>query len=907
MRLFHRLLSRTVGVGAILLLLCASISQAQWVGAPSLLPSNPPGLWGASGEYYDGKIYVFGGFSDGQFTTASWTLNVAGSAPSWMQGTRMSETNYFSSSAVLDDKIYIFGGLVNDNTPNTAVQAFDPSTTSFSQPTELPRPSWRAVTVGIGSKAYIIGGVTLRNSQPIYTQSMLVFDATTDNVTEITTGAPYSGYDQAATVIGDTIYVVGGRGGETGGTLKLAYMGRVSPDGNSINWTPMADLPSAMALGVAGSLNGKLIVAGGISIVPGYRSAYLYDYDNDKWEPYYLTPVTDLASPIMTGDGDTPYLIGGSNNNMVWKATEGEPAPVAIYNQDNIFASVLTDGMTDRIMTIEGVSITNGGVVPLSVSVSIPPEAKDWLSASPQDIAPGSTSDFDFSIGASSLGYGMYNATATLTTNDMGNSTHDVNVFLYYGDPGVDQETRVVFEEGSGDWCPWCPAGHEVMKEVEEQFGEKVIVLSYHGGSPDEPLMISEGTQILNALQLSGWPNGSINRITFPGESGPMVGRGRWAEYVGEVLTTQPTAQPTGQASIEVEDYNFDPNSRRVTATVNVTTAVWTSYERLRLNAVIKEQGIYTRQADVNGTHPSYEQPHTVRQVWPDAIGRRFRSDTAGHIPPGTTLTQKVEFTVPASSGYDNIEIDPANSQIVFFVHRNDGSNYGEILQGYERELEGQPTPGPSLSIDWGTTAKEFLSGETAEYNFMVTNTRSEPADITITRAENNLPSGWSSEICTGTNDCNDATTVNYTIPVDGSHTFTLKVKSKRAETDETGEVRLVIEGPSDFRAEETYTSSTTVSSVAVPGEIAGLSMTSITPNPASSVARIDVSIPVGAETSLEIYTIDGEKGATLFEGRLEAGMRQIEADVSALESGKYVLVLTSGEKKVSRTMTIVH
>ncbi|MCE2504830.1 MAG: Omp28-related outer membrane protein, partial [Chlorobi bacterium] len=780
MRLFHRLLSRTVGVGAILLLLCASISQAQWVDAPSLPPSNPPGLLGASGEYYDGKIYVFGGVSGGQFTTASWTLNVAGGATSWMQGTRMSETNYFSSSAVLDDKIYIFGGLVNDNTFSTAVQAFDPSTTSFSQPTELPRPSWRAVTVGIGSKAYIIGGVTLRNNQSIITQSMLVFDATTDNVTEITTGAPYSGYDQAATVIDSTIYVVGGQ--DARGALNLAYMGRVSTDGNSINWTRMADLPSAMALGVAGSLNGKLIVAGGISQSQDIRSAYLYDYDNDKWEPYYLTPVTDLASPIMTGDGDTPYLIGGSNNNMVWKATEGEPAPVAIYNQDNIFASVLTDGMTT-----EGVSITNGGVVPLSVSVSIPPEAKDWLSASPQDIAPGSTSDFDFSIDASSLpADSTYNATATLTTNDMGNSTHDVNVFLYVGDPAVDQETRVVFEEGSGDWCPWCPAGHEVMKEVEEQFGEKVIVLSYHGGSRDEPLMISEGTQILNALQLSGWPNGSINRITFPGESGPMVGRGRWAEYVRKVLTTQPTAQ----ASIEVEDYNFDPNSRKVTATVNVTTAVWTSSERLRLNAVIKEQGIYTWQADVNGPHSSYEQPHTVRQVWPDAIGRRFRSDTEGHIPPGTTLTQKVEFTVPASSGYDNIEIDPANSQIVFFVHRNDGSNYGEILQGYERELEGQTTPGPSLSIDWGTTAKEFLSGDTAEYNFMVTNTRSEPANIKITREENDLPPGWSSEICTGTNDCNDATTVNYTIPVDGSHTFTLKVKSKRAETGETGNVR---------------------------------------------------------------------------------------------------------------------
>ena len=82
--------------------------------------------------------------------------------------------------------------------------------------------------------------------------------------------------------------------------------------------------------------------------------------------------------------------------------------------------------------------------------------------------------------------------------------------------------------------------------------------------------------------------------------------------------------------------------------------------------------------------------------------------------------------------------------------------------------------------------------------------------------------------------------------------------------------------------------------------------MRSITPNPASSVARIDVSIPVGSQTTLEIFTIGGEKVATLFEGRLEAGMRQIDADVSALESGKYLLVLKSGEKKVSRTITIV-
>ncbi|MGE3802011.1 MAG: kelch repeat-containing protein [Candidatus Kapaibacterium sp.] len=895
MNVFHKVLSRTVGTLAAFLFLCVGIAQAQWVDVASF----PSDRWAATGQYHNGKIYVFGGVTNGQLTTATSILDVAGS--SWSSGPALTGSRYYASSGVANNKIYIFGGLVNSQSFSTAITSFDPASNQFAQAGTLPRGSWQAASVSVGSRIYVFGGVTVSNNQAIYTQSMLVFDAATGSITDVPNGAPYAGYNQAATVIGNTIYVVGGEGN---GGLTTAFKGTVDGNGN-ISWTAIANLPAVVSRGAASSINGKLIVAGGVSAAEGYRGSYIYNEGTNTWAPYYLTPATAVY-PIMKGDGQTPYLIGGSGNAKTWKGTEGAPVAVANYNQDAIFASLLPGGQTTQ-----GVSITNGGVVGLQVSSTIPTNAQTWLSATNQTVAAGATTNYNFSINASSLAAGTYNTTVMLSTNDASNPTHEVNVYLYVGDPGVNQDSRVVFEEGSGDWCGFCPDGHRVMKTVEDQFGEKIIALSYHGGSGTEPLMVAEGPQIVSALGLPGWPSGSINRVRFPGESAPMVNRGSWASYIQQYLNSQPKAL----AQLEVEDYSFDPQTRIVSATVHVTASIWTAPEQLRLNVVTKQQGIFTTQVEYNTpsgtvTHPSYEQPNTVRHVWPNAVGQSFVPDAGqlafGNVPPGTKMTQEVEFTLPQSTGTGGYAIKPEDCEIAFFVHVNDGTNYGPVLQGFQRDLEGEPVVGPAISVDWGNASQEIVAGGTATYSFTVTNNRSEPAQITINRSNVNLPAGWTSEICTSTTECDDANNVTFTIPGDGTHMFYLKVISANGEIGESGTLRLIIQGPGDFLADQTYETSSKTSSVAVPGEVGGLSMTSITPNPASSVARIDVSIPVGGETSLEIYTVGGEKVATLFEGRLEAGMRQINADVSALESGKYILVLKSGDTKVSRTMTIV-
>ena len=407
-------------------------------------------------------------------------------------------------------------------------------------------------------------------------------------------------------------------------------------------------------------------------------------------------------------------------------------------------------------------------------------------------------------------------------------------------------------------------------------------------------------------LGTTGFPTAAINRIRFTGEDSLMVDRGNWTPYTEAVLAAFDRAPVT----LTIDEYEFNPETRTVTATVTATTADWLATNMsLGVTAVITQNNIYTPQVDyVDGNHDSYHQAHAVRHVWPSATGSSLSLTTTeiveGYATPGRTATKEISFTVPETSGQGGFEILPEDSHITFFVHASVAGQPSMILQAQQRELESEFVAGPAISVDFGDSYTKTINPEqTATFDVVVTNNTSEPASVTLTRGTNSMPSGWMSEICTGASDCNDADVVTFTIPGDGSHTFNLKVYGANAE--QTGEVLLVVTS-GDVTLQQEFTVNTGTASVRVAGESNGLSMGTVTPNPASTVARVEVTIPTAAETTLEVFTTSGEKVATLFQGRLESGTRQINADVTGLESGKYVLVLTSGETKVSRTLTVV-
>ena len=84
-----------------------------------------------------------------------------------------------------------------------------------------------------------------------------------------------------------------------------------------------------------------------------------------------------------------------------------------------------------------------------------------------------------------------------------------------------------------------------------------------------------------------------------------------------------------------------------------------------------------------------------------------------------------------------------------------------------------------------------------------------------------------------------------------------------------------------------------------------GLRLLQSTPNPVSASATIRFSTPRAADVSVEVYTLLGQRVATLVEGTLPAGDHAVTLDVSDLASGTYVYRLRAGAASATRSLVV--
>lgn len=907
MNRFHTLLLRSVAVAVSLFLVATTATQAQWTeSAP--VPSTGD-YWGFASAYVDGAIYTFGGVTNGSRTISNSSFKYTVATNTWSNGPTLGAAMYLTTGATVGGKVYIIGGQTGNFAPNTILNSlwiFDPANGSISAGPPLPKQTTAASAVGVGDKIYVFGGIVVNGANLQTHQDIQIFDTKTNSWTTSVGTFPYAAYNLHATTDGSTIWVGGGQAANGAG-FPNAFRGTIASD--VLTFTPLANLPNVIVAGGMDLLNGKPFIAGGNSTEEGYRGAWVYNSGQNRWDAFFSLPA-QRSSARMEGDGTTPYMIGGSGTLSVLKAEEGEPAPVAVIGNTSFTLTLEKDRSTNV-----NVQLGNQGTLELTASVAF--DNAPWASDANTTVMPGGSNNLVIPVSAQGLAEGRYQATGTLSTNDPTITNVTVEIDLWVVDDLVSMPNVAVFEESNGTWCPPCGTfGLPAVEATESQYGERVIVLSYHdkGGSRFDPMSITAGEQLNNRLGLNAYPTGAVQRIRWDGNSF-QIGSNQFANTVGAFLSTSETSN----AAVEVVDYKYDKQTRRVDAKVKVTSSIalnTSNGETMNLTTIIKEDGIRYTQAFSDKPAAVIEHTNVVRHFYPDNDGAPInfpaeaKTEDGFVIKPNGSSIVDVSFTVPeqtvpTSNGpVSSLPVTSENCHIVFMVSLNNGTALGQILGAVEMELETEGSTGPAISVDWGNTDKARIAAEeTYKADFTVTNNTSEDIQITLVRAGNSMPDGWWSKVCTGPSDCDDVDNLNYTIPGDGSHTFSVEVYGGSA--GETGSVRMVVQAGT-LGLDQTYEVETRVSSVAVPGELNGFSMTNVTPNPASSIARVDVTLPTAGSAMLEVYTTGGEKVATLFDGILEAGSRQIDADVSSIASGKYVLVLTSGETKVSRTLTVV-
>ncbi|ESP90629.1 MULTISPECIES: Kelch repeat-containing protein [Pseudoalteromonas] len=180
----------------------------------------------------------------------------------------------------------------------------------------LPIPLAESVYANVGKYIHVIGGKTISSETGKNVDSNAHYVLVNNAYWRKAKPASIKRNSAASAVVGDKIYVFGGRSASEGSkNLNHAEVYDTKMD----TWTTISPLPVASAGLSASVLDGKVIVTGGEVFGPNhqwklgkaFKHAWRYDPDTDKWETLPDMPQARHGHGSVTLN-NTLYLIGGA-------------------------------------------------------------------------------------------------------------------------------------------------------------------------------------------------------------------------------------------------------------------------------------------------------------------------------------------------------------------------------------------------------------------------------------------------------------------------------------------------------------------------------------------------------------------------------------------------------------------
>lgn len=194
---------------------------------------------------------------------------------------------------------------------------------------------------------------------------------------------------------------------------------------------------------------------------------------------------------------------------------------------------------------------------------------------------------FTASTGFSAANYAAYdievsvsNINVTDTDASLANNNIEKTINYWSSVP----VKRVLFEEGTGTWCGWCPRGAVVLETMLNTFPETFIGVAVHNGDP--MTLAAHDAAVGNFI--SGYPGGVWEHQTGTGVSQGIAN----TEFASRVTNLSPFDIST------VSTYNA--STREVTTVVSVTPA-------MDMTGTFKIGGIIIED-NVTGTSSGYNQ-----------------------------------------------------------------------------------------------------------------------------------------------------------------------------------------------------------------------------------------------------------------------------------------------------------
>ncbi|MGA9211636.1 Omp28-related outer membrane protein [Kaistella sp.] len=228
---------------------------------------------------------------------------------------------------------------------------------------------------------------------------------------------------------------------------------------------------------------------------------------------------------------------------------------------------------------------------------------------------------------------------------------------------------KVVFEEGTGTWCGWCPRGMVALKNVNEEYPDDQISIGVHNGDPMAFAAYNSGAAF------GSFPGMNVDREL----KGVDINPSNMAGYINSRKTLLSPAQLTGEFSISGQQLTANVNSKFFINNPNVN---------YRLSVILIEDGVKGtasgfRQSNYyaggsNGEMGGFESlpnPVPAAQMVYDHVGRALLGGYAGQessipsaITDGQTVNYTFNYTIPSDYIKDNL------TAVVLLLDATDGT-----------------------------------------------------------------------------------------------------------------------------------------------------------------------------------------------------------------------------------------
>ncbi|MEN8163170.1 MAG: kelch repeat-containing protein [Acidobacteriota bacterium] len=309
--------SARVVMSMVAVLLVAGAATATHPGTWSAKADLPEVRQNPAVELVAGTIYAIGGAGSGDVTATVYAYDSALDRWDTEAAADMPTPRGLVGSAVIDDKIYVFGGALNTSewTATATAEVYDPATNTWESLNDMPTARWCPAAAAVDGKIYVIGGGTGNFAGGWNVHSTVeVFDPAT-NSWHTAADMPTARDTLSVSVLDGHIYAAGGTNQiEATATLEIY-------DPATDQWTTGSDMLIGRDNFATAAVDGKIYAFGGLfwdadSPYQNVSEVEVYTPSANTWEKTTRLPDARNGMGVAVMEGTT-YLIGGWDSRFV--------------------------------------------------------------------------------------------------------------------------------------------------------------------------------------------------------------------------------------------------------------------------------------------------------------------------------------------------------------------------------------------------------------------------------------------------------------------------------------------------------------------------------------------------------------------------------------------------------------